>query len=190
MKYSKESYITFGISPLDWKDHVNVKTLVENTKLITGNVLDVGCNHGATTYWLKDYNVSTITGIDINNEALSYARETFKDVQIPSTFISLDLTTNKLNQKFETIISFHTLEHIYPEDVDIFLSNIKSMLTTDGYFIIGVPYEYAYFDSCHVGFYNEISLNTVMEKNGFKTIKSFRDDRWNEKNILTGIYRG
>lgn len=190
MKYSKESYVTRDTSPLAWKEHVNVKTLEEYRELITGNVLDIGCNHAATTYWLKEYNVTSITGIDINSEALSYARETFKDIEIPSTFVNLDLTNNKLDQKFETIICFHTLEHIYPEDVDIFLSNIKSMLVTDGHFIVGVPYEYAYFDSCHVGFYNEISLNTIMEKNGFKTIESFKDDRWNEKDILTGIYKG
>lgn len=189
MKYSKESYITAGPNPLDWKEHVNVKTLEENTNIITGSVLDVGCNHGATTYWLKDHNITSITGIDINKESLRYARDTFRDIRIPSTFIALDLTSTSLDQKFETITCFHVLEHIYPEDVNTFLTNIKLMLSTNGYFIVGIPYEYAYPDPCHVGFYNENSLNTIMEKNGFETVKSFRDDRWNEKNILTGIYK-
>jgi 2-polyprenyl-3-methyl-5-hydroxy-6-metoxy-1,4-benzoquinol methylase len=189
MKYNKENYITAGIQPRDWENHVNVHTLRENSDLIIGNVLDIGCNHGATTYWLTDYNINSITGIDINDNALDFARQTFKEIKIPHNFIKLDLTLEKLDQVFDTIICFHTLEHIYPEDVDVFLTNIKSMLAENGTFIIGLPYEHAYADPCHVGFYNQDTLNAVMEKNGFKTVKSFKDDRWYEINILTGIYK-
>lgn len=189
MKYSKENYITARYNPEEWKDHVNVKTLNEWSSLITGSVLDVGCNQGTTTYWLKDLNISNVTGIDINNESLNYARDLFSKINIPSKFIDLDLTQNSLDETFDTIISFHTLEHIYPEDADAFLSNINKMLNNDGHFIIGLPYEYAYNDPCHVAFYNEQSLNDIMERNGFKTIKCFKDDRYNEKNILTGIYK-
>ena len=139
-------------------------------------------------YWLKNYNVNSITGLDINTEALEYAKELFSDVSIPNKFINLDLTTNVLNETFDTIILLHTLEHIYPEDVDVFISNIYSMLNDNGHLIIGLPYEDAYSDTCHVAFYNEQSLNEVMTRNSFKEIKCFKADRWTEKDILTGIY--
>ena len=66
------------------------------------------------------------------------------------------------------------------------------MLKVGGHFIIGLPYENAYdntdsVEQYHVSHYNETSLNSVMEKNQFTTIKTFKDDRWTEKNILTGI---
>jgi 2-polyprenyl-3-methyl-5-hydroxy-6-metoxy-1,4-benzoquinol methylase len=189
MKYAKESYITSRPDPELWKEHVNIKTLNEMCNYITGNVLDVGCNHGSTTYWLKDLPIESITGIDINNNALECAKHLFKTVSKPSKFINLDLTTNKLNEIFNTIVSFHTLEHIYPEDVDSFLANIYSMLDVNGCFIISIPYETAYKDSCHVAFYNVQKLNEVMYRNNFKVIKCYKDDRWNEKNILTGIYK-
>jgi len=188
MKYDKESYITSATDPINWKDHVNVKTLKECANIIHGDVLDIGCNHGATTYWLKDFNVNSITGLDINAVALEYAKKLFSKISIPNKFIDLDLTTNILDESFDTIISFHTLEHIYLEDVDTFISNIYSMLKNDGHLIVGLPYETAYYDPCHVAFYNEHSLNELMTRNSFKIVKSFKDDRWNEKNILTGIY--
>ena len=188
MKYDKESYITAGPDPIHCKEHVNVKTLEEYANIIHGDILDIGCNHGATTYWLKDFNVNSITGLDINAAALEYARKLFSKISIPSKFIDLDLTTNVLDESFDTIISFHTLEHVYLEDVDNFISNIYSMLKEGGHLIIGLPYETAYYDPCHVEFYNEHSLNELMTRNSFKVVKSFKDDRWNEKNILTGIY--
>lgn len=194
MKYSKELYLNLDSDPSKWKEHVNVKTLEEFSDIITGNVLDVGCHHGATTYWLKDFNVTSITGIDVNEAALELARDNFKDVAISNKFISMDLTEKSLNKKFDTIVSFHTLEHIYLEDTDKFLTNVYKMLKVGGHFIIGLPYENAYdntdsVEQYHVSHYNETSLNSVMEKNQFTTIKTFKDDRWTEKNILTGIYK-
>jgi 2-polyprenyl-3-methyl-5-hydroxy-6-metoxy-1,4-benzoquinol methylase len=196
MKYIKELYVNTDSDPIKWKEHVNVKTLQDNSELIGGDVLDVGCHHGATTYWLKDFSVKSITGIDVNEEVLELARNNFKEVVIPSEFIAMDLTENslnkKLNKKFDTIVSFHTLEHIYPEDVDVFIKNIYKMLNVGGNFIISIPYEKAYDNTDtvhHVAYYNEVSLNGVMERNKFTLIKSFKDDRWNEKNILTGIYK-
>jgi 2-polyprenyl-3-methyl-5-hydroxy-6-metoxy-1,4-benzoquinol methylase len=188
MKYDKESYITANYDPVKWKNHVNVKTLEEHSNLLVGSVLDIGCNHGSTTYWLKDFNVTKITGIDINNESLTYAKRLFKDIEIPNNFINLDLTKKILDETFDTVICFHTLEHIYPEDVDDFLTNIYSMLKFNGYIILGLPYEHAYSDPCHVAFYNEQSLIDIMTKNSFEPVECFKDDRWNEKNILTGIF--
>lgn len=190
-KYSKENYITLRETPSAWEHHVNVKTMIDLSSFITGSVLDVGCNHGGTTYWLKDQNISSITGIDINEKAIDLAKNNLSDLPIPNKFVALDLTVECLDEIFDTVVSFHTLEHIYPEDTDIFISNIYNMLKDDGYFIVSIPYEYAYHTTIgeHVSFYNEKSLNEVMERNNFKTIRSFKEDNYSEKNILTGIYK-
>jgi cyclopropane fatty-acyl-phospholipid synthase-like methyltransferase len=190
-KYAKENYITSRETPDAWEYHVNVKTMIDLSSFITGSVLDVGCNHGGTTYWLKDQNVSSITGIDINGEALDLARNNLSKLDISNKFVVLDLTVERLDEIFDTVVSFHTLEHIYPEDTDIFISNIYNMLKEDGYFIVSIPYEDAYHTEIgeHVSFYNEESLNEVMERNNFKTIKSFKEDSYDEKDILTGVYK-
>jgi 2-polyprenyl-3-methyl-5-hydroxy-6-metoxy-1,4-benzoquinol methylase len=189
MKYEKESYITEKTNVEAWEHHANVKILNDFRNYITGSVLDIGCNVGTTTYWLKDHNVSHITGVDINTNSLEYAKRFFNEIQIPSHFMDLDLTKTKLDKTFDTIISFHTLEHIYEEDVNVFVSNIYDMLGADRYFIISIPYERAYADHRHVSYYNEESLNNLMIKAGFTPIKCFRDERWNEKNLLTALYK-
>lgn len=188
-KYAKESYITAGPSPMDWKNHVNVKTLEEFSEFICGHVLDIGCNHGATTYWLKDFNVNSITGVDLNSAALNIAKTTLAGINIHNEFIVQNFVDSNIGIKFDTIISFHTLEHIFPEDATNFVKNIYMDLKHDGYFIIGVPYERAYPDPCHVAFYNETTLSELLESVGFKTIKCFKDDRFHEKNILTGLFK-
>lgn len=44
-------------------------------------------------------------------------------------------------------------------------------------------------DPCHVAFYVEHTLSTLMESVGFTTIECFKDDRFHEKNILTGLFK-
>lgn len=188
-KYNKESYITARHNPLEWKNHVNVKTLEEFSKFIQGDVLDIGCNHGATTYWLKDFDIQSITGVDLNSAALDVAKTTLADISISSNFIVQNYVESNIGKEFDTIISFHTLEHIFPEDANSFVKNIYADLKTDGYFIIGIPYDRAYPDPCHVAFYTELTLSELLESVGFKTIKCFKDDRFYERNILTGLFR-
>lgn len=188
-KYNKESYISARHNPLEWKNHVNVKTLHDFGKFIQGHVLDIGCNHGGTTYWLKDFNVQSITGADLNSSALDIAKTTLSGIDIPNEFIVQNFVDCNIGKEFDTIISFHTLEHVFPDDATSFVKNIYTDLKQDGYFIIGIPYDRAYPDSCHVAFYNEITLPELLESVGFKTIQCFKDDRFHEKNILTGLFR-
>ena len=188
-KYNKENYITFASDPTWWKEHVNDKTLESLSDYIKGSVLDIGCNHGATTYWLKDFNITDVTGVDVNLASLEYAEKNFIGYPVPYMFTQVDYTVDRIHKEYDTVISFHTLEHIYPEDVNKFVSNIYLSLKTGGYFLIGIPYERAYIDPLHVGFYNEQSLTDIMTTVGFSTVQCFKDDRWNEKNILTGIYK-
>jgi 2-polyprenyl-3-methyl-5-hydroxy-6-metoxy-1,4-benzoquinol methylase len=172
-KYNKESYITARPNPLEWKNHVNVKTLEDFSEFIQGDVLDIGCNHGATTYWLKNFNIQSITGVDLNSAALDVAKDTLSKIGIPNNLIVQNYVDSSIGNEFDTIISFHTLEHIFPEDANSFVKNIYADLKKGGYFIIGIPYDKAYPDSCHVAFYTEITLSNLLESVGFKTIKCF-----------------
>lgn len=188
MEYHKENYITARNDVHNWKTHPNYNILKVYSEYIKGSVLDVGCNHGCTTYWLHEYNITDITGIDINENSLICARQNLKDLNIPNKFYSLDLTKESIKEKYDTIISFHTLEHIYPEDVKFFLDNIYHSLNDDGYFIISIPYEREFLDPCHVGFYNEHTLSEILENSKFKKIECFKDDRW-FNGLLTGLFK-
>jgi predicted SAM-dependent methyltransferase len=91
---------------------------------------------------------------------------------------------------FDTIVSFHTIEHIYPDDIDLILQKSHKLLKDDGYFITSIPYERAYDDGVHhVAFYNENSLSELFENNGFETVECLDDNRVGINGILTGVFR-
>jgi 2-polyprenyl-3-methyl-5-hydroxy-6-metoxy-1,4-benzoquinol methylase len=189
--YSKENYITRDPTVLAWKDHPNVRILSVYQEYITGDVLDIGCNHGASgTYWLSDNAaVSTITGVDIQPTVEVLFREVMSPVAIPVYFISESfaryITPTKL---YDTAVSFHTLEHIWPDDVSVFITNIFNHLKSGGTFIISIPYELSYSDPTHVGTYNEHSLKQLCESSGFSTIECIKDGRWPLHNLLTAVF--
>jgi SAM-dependent methyltransferase len=191
-RYRKENYLTFCPSPFGfWENHANRRILDSYSSKIKGVVMDIGCNHGASTYWLKDLpEVDEIIGIDINSESLRVAEATFKGVELPHRFIPWDLCRSEsLPFVADTIVSFHTLEHIYPADIPTFLANLNDALVPGGHLILSIPYENAYMDPCHVSLFNERTLAVVMEAAGFKVIECFKDDRFAEKNLLTGLFQ-
>jgi SAM-dependent methyltransferase len=191
-RYRKESYVAVEPSPFGfWEGHANRHILDAYRGYIRGRVLDIGCNHGASTFWLQENpEVDHITGIDLNEEALVLARSLFASVPVPSSFLRADITQQALEGgSADTIVSFHTLEHIYATDAPAFMKSAFDALASNGYLVISIPYDRAYMDPCHVCFYTEKSLSRLMERAGFTTIECFKDDRFAEKDLLTGLFQ-
>jgi SAM-dependent methyltransferase len=191
-RYAKESYVTVEPSPFGfWERHANRRILQAYAPFIRGRVLDLGCNHGASTYWLRENPaVTEVIGVDLNEHALDLARELFASVPMPSMFVGHDMTADgPILPPADTVVSFHTLEHIYADDVPDFLASACQSLAPGGHFVISIPYDRAYPDPCHVGFYNEASLARAMEAAGLEIVECFKDDRFDEKDLLTGLFR-
>ena len=188
MKYSKENYITPRSHPNNWKYHTSVWELRNNSRFIKGNVLDIGCNCGTKCYWFSLFEIEKLVGTDINRSSIEIAEKNFKSFPYDYEFIQMNAVDEKLDRKFDFISCFHVFEHIYPEDVDSFLSNVMSMLSDDGYFLMSLPYDRHLYDPCHVGFYNVTSLSLLMRKAGFKVLRCYKEDRYDPPNILTGLF--
>lgn len=192
----KENYVTRDPAIELWETHANAKIIHFYGDYIKGKVLDVGCNHGASgSYWaLLSPDVTNVTGLEIQ-ESLRHVFASIMRLN-PSKknfdFLVADFTQPNLSipedDSFDTVISFHTLEHIYPEDVPTFLQNIYNKLKKGGYFIISIPYKNAYSDECHVSFYDECTLNELCNRTGFFTIECVKDERWTEKDLLTAVF--
>jgi 2-polyprenyl-3-methyl-5-hydroxy-6-metoxy-1,4-benzoquinol methylase len=190
---AKENYITACPNLDVWKNHANYCIQQAYSQRIQGVVADFGTNHGACALLLlENKNVTEIYGYDMNEEALTVARNLTNEQNpsIPVTFIQaslLDLPVE--NHKFDVIQSFHTLEHIYPEDAPKFVQECHRTLKSNGILLISIPYDHAYPDSAHVAFYNVETLCNLFDNNGFETIECLKDNRWNEKELLTGLFR-
>jgi 2-polyprenyl-3-methyl-5-hydroxy-6-metoxy-1,4-benzoquinol methylase len=189
MDYSTENYVIQEGTEA-WKNHANSKIIEAYHEHIFGDVLDVGCNTGGVTYWLhKNEKVKSITGIDINPNVENIFRKHMKDLHINVEFFACNYTKNCLRDKqFDTIISFHTLEHIFPEHAVKFASNLANNLKTAGKFVTSIPYKKEYKDEHHRAFYDEASLVSLLKKAGLKCIECFPDTRWHEINLLTGLF--
>lgn len=86
-------------------------------EFIYGKVLDVACGWGYGSFMLQG-KADKIIGIDIDYEAIIYARNHYPDIE----FIEWDIDKETL-PKADCIVSFETIEHL--KDPERFLKNIK-----------------------------------------------------------------
>ena len=189
---SKENYLVRNPEPNKWESHPNSNILDLYSNLIKGNVLDFGCNHGACSFLIcKNKNVTGVVGLDLNEEAIKIGEQTKSDFpECNIKFICENILDVNFDEMFDTIVSFHTLEHIYPEDVNYVLSKLNNSLVENGHLIISIPYRQSHDNgNQHVAYYDEISLSKLFESNGFTTVECLQDNRLTEGGILTGIFK-
>lgn len=190
--YDKEDYVVRDPNVAAWKTHANAHILRTYQHLIRGRVLDIGCNHGASgTYWLTENpNVTSIVGVDVQERARAAFETTMAEVTIPVEYVVTDFCRAPVPEAlYDTVISFHTLEHIWPEDVNAFVQNVYAHLAVEGHFVISIPYNDNYKDSHHTMTFDVPSLTNLCESVGFTTIECMKDDRWVEKHLLTAVFR-
>lgn len=190
----KENYITDSRS---WTNHANYYIWRTCSDRIKGVCGDLGTNNGECTYLLASdehlsKNVTEVYGFDINPKAVELANynaaanvKTSKKI----AFFEANMTNLPVeNEKFDFLNSFHALEHIFPEDLDAVVSEMFRVLKPGGSVVISIPYDRAYPCACHVNFFKEDDLKALFEKHGFCTVECSKDDRWEEKNLLTAIF--
>ena len=107
-------------------------------------ILDLGCSEGVLEILLarKGFNV---TGVDINAEALAFARDLLarepEEVRARVRFIHGDLAQARLlDDRFDTLVMGEILEHL--EDPQILLNRSLDLIRPDGRVIITTPFGY------------------------------------------------
>ena len=114
---------------------LNLSGILEYKNL---NVLDIGCSNGFKTKMLFDKyeNITHITGIDIDNNAINEAIANFKEnKRYKFELKSINELDN--NSTYDIINLSYVLQHLEkPQEV---LNKLKNMLTDRGIIIIKVP---------------------------------------------------
>ena len=107
-------------------------------------ILDLGCSEGVLEILLarKGFNV---TGVDINAEALAFARDLLarepEEVRARVRFIHGDLAQARLlDDRFDTLVMGEILEHL--EDPQTLLNRSLDLIRPDGRVIITTPFGY------------------------------------------------
>lgn len=100
-------------------------------------VLDVGCNEGLGS-WVLAKECGYCSGIDFDEEAIETARKNFEDSSIH--FECEDFLQKEAGE-WDSVVNFDVIEHIYPENASLFLSQIAKNLTSNGVAVFGTPSE-------------------------------------------------
>lgn len=150
------------------------------------SVLEVGCSEGLGTVLLAEFN-NQIVGIDIDSEAIEEANRTFANAKIQ--FRCIDILGSKIGD-FNGIVSFDVIEHIFPENENLFFKSLLNNLNENGICIIGTPnvtadvYASETSRMGHVNMYSWDRLKFSLERY-FKQVLIFSS---NDEMIHTGFY--
>ena len=101
-------------------------------------VLDVGCSNGFKTKMLFDKydNITHITGIDIDNNAINEATDIFRENK-KYKFELKSIDELDYNSKYDIIYLSYVLQHL--EEPQKVLKKLRNLLTDKGIIIIKVP---------------------------------------------------
>lgn len=144
----------------------------------TDEVLEIGAGNGFFLKILKDQNIVS-QGLEINKFAIEKAKSQGLNVS--------DLTVEDLimaQRKFDVIVLFQVLEHIY--DIDEFIKSVLKCLKKEGKLIISVPDNDGFMLTTirfnkynlpphHMGLWTERSLKYIAQIFNLKFINYHRE---------------
>ncbi|WP_379147308.1 class I SAM-dependent methyltransferase [Paenibacillus sp. sgz500992] len=108
------------------------------------NVLDIACGEGFGSAILAR-KAANVCGVDISEEAISYAREKYTRYNLNFKQGSVEKLEFE-DDSFDMIVSFETIEHVDELIQDKFLKEASRVLNNSGILIISTPDKYLYTD--------------------------------------------
>ena len=130
----------------DLEDHIKNRIFVSRTKVIpwiiknlelkNKKVLEVGCGTGSSSITMAEQGAE-VTGIDVDIQSIKVARLRANLLDLKIEFLKFSGTQiNKLNQRYDVVIYYATLEHMTVEERIESLKQAYSILSEDGYLIV------------------------------------------------------
>lgn len=101
-------------------------------------ILDFGCGVGQISLFLSRFGHS-IKGVDISKKAISHAKETAKELNIPNVHFSTESLEqiSKTKKKFDLIICIEVIEHVEKDQELLIL--MKRILKKNGTLFLTTP---------------------------------------------------
>ena len=142
------------------------------------SVLDFGCGHGSLCLDIAKSDVKLVTGIDINNNLINFAKENLKEnyskYKNKINFHNKDILKEHFNEKFDLIVSKDTFEHT--NNLPEILNKFYDILNKGGLAYVGFGPLYNFFNGDHGRTQLKIPwLHVILSD-------QFIIDRYNKKN--------
>jgi len=105
----------------------------QNIDFKSASVLDIGCGNGFYAQLLYDLGVKNYTGLDITDSLFPNLKEKFLNFE----FTKKDVSTDKINGRFNLILMIDVIQHIVKDSkLSFALNNVKNCLADHGVFIL------------------------------------------------------
>lgn len=144
-RFSKYGLSLKGAGDEGLSEEENKKMYAEAAKVFTDlclregadfqsiSVLEIGCGTGFYTHLLHNLGVKSYVGVDITDVLFPELRRKFSQFR----FIKKDITSDKIEGKFDLIVMIDVIEHIVNEaKLSFAMENVKKCLSDNGIFII------------------------------------------------------
>ncbi len=147
------------------------------------NTLDLGCGGGFIAYVLSMI-AKTSSGVDISQNAVSYAKSRFKKPSFECKNFSELLKSEK---QYDFIYSSEVIEHV--SDVNLFMRVLQHLAAPQAYVYIttpdsghpGVPADISQWDvftpPVHVQFFNKKNARVLFERYGFRIVRFYKNKK-------------
>lgn len=136
-------------------------------------ILDVGCGHGKTLYWLRQEGYRNLNGIDISPEQVELARRVLPEVQQGDFFGLLEGRQNS----YDLVIALDVIEHFRKEEALRLTQLVFDALRPGGRFLVQTvngssPFagHQRYHDLTHETAFTTHSLESLLRLCGFKRV--------------------
>jgi len=147
----------------------------------TKNVIDTACGAGWGSYLISDF-PSSIDSIDINDNALNFAKKTWDSNKLNFMSHSI-LEIDKLNKEYDVVLSYEVIEHLKYDDGVIYLQQISKSLSQNGYLIMSSYFPLLKKDALkemkknkyHLYIYTKKEIIKLLKDNGFRNVKFYGD---------------
>jgi cyclopropane fatty-acyl-phospholipid synthase-like methyltransferase len=132
----EQIYRDMPLDSIPWNESDPPAMLVETIE--TGKVkpckaIDLGCGAGNYAVWLAQ-NGFDVTGIDISEHAIEFARGLANRMGVSCRFKAADLLGDlkEFRACFDFAYDWEVLHHIFPQEREFYLNNVHSVLRPKG----------------------------------------------------------
>lgn len=167
--YTKEYYLNDCCGAEEFKKtkgktlHPDVSSVLSHITIQPGmKILDIGCGRGdVVVYYAKQG--ADAYGIDYSSDAITIAQE----VKQKNTHFAL-MDAKKLafpKNYFDAVISIDVFEHLYKEELEVVMQEIKRVLKKDGILLVNTEPNKIYLDFWHKVYVYPVSTFLVTISN-------------------------
>lgn len=143
------------------------------------SVLDTACGFGWGSYVISDY-PKRIISVDINDKSLEFAKSNWVTNNLCFKKINI-LELDKLNEKFDVVLSYEVIEHLKLSDGMEYIKSISKVINSGGIVIFSSYFPDTEIDAresekkniFHLHIYTKNEIKNILESNGFYRIKFY-----------------